>query len=75
MCHLSESAELVAALRSDPELAGDLAPLIEERYGRRARELVLASLAARLSHREDPRGALIPALADALRTARGQFDA
>jgi hypothetical protein len=50
MCHPSESAALAAALRSDPELAEDLAPLIEGRFGPRARELVLASLAARLGH-------------------------
>jgi hypothetical protein len=75
MCHPGESEALAAALCSDPELAEDLAPLIEGRFGPRARELVLASLAARLGHSGDPRGALIPALADALRTARGEFDA
>jgi hypothetical protein len=75
ICHPSERATVAAAVRSDPGLAGDLAPLIEGRFGARARELVLASLAARLGHCGDPRGALIPALADALRTARGEFDA
>lgn len=66
---------LAAALRSEPELGRDLAPLLEGRFGSPARDLVLASLAARIEQGADPRGALIPALADALRVARGEFDA
>ena len=75
MCEPREGAALAAAFRYDPELGEDLAPLLEGRFGRRARELVLALLAARLADSGEHRGALIPALADALRTARGEFDA
>jgi hypothetical protein len=70
----SESAALDAALRSDPELEEQLHPLIEGRFGWKARQTVLSCLAARLEQGAVLEGALIPALADALHLARNDFD-
>ena len=70
----AESAALDAALRSDPDLEEQLHPLLEVRFGPEARRLVRSCLAARLEQGGVPEGALIPALADAVRAARNDFD-
>jgi hypothetical protein len=65
-----ERAAIDAALRADPELAEDLRPLLDGRYGERTERLFLRCLAARLRDGEAPRSVLLPALADATRAAR-----
>jgi hypothetical protein len=65
----SERATVDAALAADPELAADLRPLLDGRYGERTERLFLNCFAARLRQTDDPRAALLPALADAMREA------
>ena len=60
---------LQRALATEPELAMELRPLLAEAYGSAARRLVLRPLVERLASGASVRGALLPALADALRTA------
>jgi hypothetical protein len=58
------------ALERDPELADDLRPLLEGRYGERTERLFLKCFAERLQRSEQPRDALLPALADAMHEAK-----
>lgn len=67
-------AAVERALRSDPELEEQLRPLLDGRYGDGARRLFLARFAARLERGTSASNALVPALADALREARGETD-
>jgi hypothetical protein len=65
----AERAMLQRALATEPELAMELRPLLAGAYGTSARRLVLCCLAERLASGASVRGALLPALADALRAA------
>jgi hypothetical protein len=58
-----------AALAADPELADDLRGLLDGQYGERTKTLFLRCFATRLPRVEQPRDALLPALADAMRRA------
>jgi hypothetical protein len=65
----AERALLERALAIEPELAIELRPLLAGAYGSSARRLVLRRLVERLAAGATVRGALVPALADALRAA------
>lgn len=70
-----DNAAVVAALAADPELEEQLHPLLDGHFGCEARQLVLAFLSARIEQGGSASGSLIPALADAMRAARDDFDA
>jgi hypothetical protein len=65
----AERARIDDALGVDPELAGDLRPVLDGRYGEQTEQLFLRHFAARLAGAATPRAALLPALTDALREA------
>jgi hypothetical protein len=65
----AEWAFVVRAVAADHELAAELRPLLASEFGQDARRVVLRCFAARVKARASVRGALVPALADALRIA------
>jgi hypothetical protein len=76
MCQLNaeQQAQLDELLASDPSLASGLRPLLDGEFGLEARDLLLRSLSQRLAAGTSMRPALVLALADAMRTARGEHD-
>lgn len=69
-----DAAIVEAALQGHPDVAVGLGPLLRGECGIAARELVLRCLAKRLDRGVSLRGALMPALAEALRVARAVAD-
>lgn len=76
MCELNaeQQAQLDQLLASDPGLARGLHPLLAGEFGLEARDLLLRSLSRRLAAGTAMRTALVLALADAMRIARGEHD-
>jgi len=76
MCELNadQQAQLDELLASDPGLASGLRPLLDGEFGLEARDLPLRSLSRRLAAGSSMRAALVLALADAMRIARGEHD-
>jgi hypothetical protein len=76
MCELNaeQQAQLDQLLASDPGLARGLRPLLAGEFGLEARDLLLRSLSRRLATGTAMRTALVLALADAMRIARGEHD-
>ncbi len=65
-----DAVAVEAGLKSDPDLAAALGRVLSGECGIPARDLLLRCLAERLARGVSLRGALIPALAQALRIAR-----
>jgi hypothetical protein len=76
MCELTadQQGQLDRLLASDPGLAGGVRPLLDGEFGIEARELLLCHLSRRMAAGRSMRPALVLALADAMRSARGDQD-
>jgi hypothetical protein len=76
MCELTadQQGQLDRLLASDPGLAEGVRPLLDGEFGIEARELLLCHLSRRLAAGRSMRAALVLALADAMRFARGEQD-
>jgi hypothetical protein len=76
MCELTaeQQSQLDELLAIDPAVASGLHPLLHSDYGVRARELALCCLSRRLASGSPMRPAVLLALADAMRSARGDYD-
>jgi hypothetical protein len=64
--------QLDEAFAADAGLAAGLRPLLDGEFGVQARDLVLSNLARRLAAGDTVQAALLPALAEAMRVARGE---
>ena len=69
-----QQGQLDRLLGSDPGLAGGVRPLLDGEFGIEARDLLLCHLSQRLADGSSMRAALVLALADAMRFARGEQD-
>jgi hypothetical protein len=76
MCELTadQPGQLDRLLASDSGLARGVRPLLDGEFGIEARELLLCHLSQRLAAGSSIRAALVLALADAMRSARGEQD-
>jgi hypothetical protein len=76
VCDLTadQQGQLDRLLASDPGLATGVRPLLDGEFGLQARELLLCHLPERLAAGSSIRAALVLALADAIRSARGERD-
>jgi hypothetical protein len=76
MCELraDQQRQLDELLASDPRLASGGRPLLDGEFGFEARALFLNHLSQRLAAGRSTRAALVLALGDAMRSARGEND-